>query len=207
MPLFSSASPALSIARRQGISRSRCGIKAQESRRPAAVLLPCTMTSPESGSSSPQISDSSVDLPPPLAPTIPSRPCSSTSTSSSSSTWLSPNQRLTLRTAIHVPPAVLPFAAEGISYFIYEAYCLAEGRGKSLATWISGSWPRSAGWAKVGELGHGGRAWERGGLRRRGRLRPRWERAHVVGAPPVGNKRRRPPALLHHVHERLPRHR
>ena len=59
VPPARSASPALSSARSQGSSPSRCGISAAGGE----------VTLPASGSESPQISSSSVDLPHPLGPT------------------------------------------------------------------------------------------------------------------------------------------
>jgi hypothetical protein len=64
-PASSRARPALSSAERQGSSRSRWGISAQRSR-PAPSIVPA------SGCTSPASSVSSVDLPQPLGPMMPS---------------------------------------------------------------------------------------------------------------------------------------
>ncbi len=69
VPASRSDSAALSSARFQGSSRSRCGIQAQASSRASASRSPPTAIVPAVGSDSPAISSSRVDFPQPEAPT------------------------------------------------------------------------------------------------------------------------------------------
>ena len=79
---------ALSSAVRHGSRQSRCGISAQRASRSPRRGVAEHATVPASGSSSPATSESSVDLPAPLRPTIPSRPRAGTCRSTPSSTRL-----------------------------------------------------------------------------------------------------------------------
>ena len=80
-PRLRSASAALSSAESQGKRRSRCGMKAQRASRPSPAARRRPRSSPPSGSRSPQISSSRVDLPHPEGPTSPSTSCARASRS------------------------------------------------------------------------------------------------------------------------------
>ena len=66
-------------------------MSAHRARRSLAAVAPSTFTSPVSGSMSPATIWSSVDLPPPLGPTIPIRECRGMSKSIPRKTTSSPN--------------------------------------------------------------------------------------------------------------------
>ena len=89
-PRFSSARQALSSALRQGRSRSFCGIRAQRARRSRAVVADPIVIDPAFGSIRPAMSESSVDFPQPLGPTIPRRVCIGMCRSIPSSATVSP---------------------------------------------------------------------------------------------------------------------